>query len=142
MCFWLELESNATFRFGRVQRNTARQLHYAHDVSSLCVSGPYVCLKCSPFLSFPKYKLKKLYYRFVFCLYQLRVEKLNLVPTILKYVCHRKPYIDEKVLKDITHDIILGNWLLSLTPFKNEELLLVFISLTGSKMMETSARTG
>lgn len=31
---------------------------------------------------------------------------------------------------------------LSLTPFKNEELLLVFISLAGSKMRETSARTG
>ena len=58
MFFWLELESNDTFRFGRVQRNKAGQLYYGHDISSLYILDLYTCLKNSYFLLFLKYNFK------------------------------------------------------------------------------------
>lgn len=50
--FWLELESNATFRFGRVQRNKAEWFYYSHDISSFDFLDLHVCLKTHVFSCF------------------------------------------------------------------------------------------
>lgn len=76
MFFWLELESNATFRFGRVQRNKTGQLYYGHDISLLYFLDSYICLKDSSSLASNIY-FKILYFTFILVLYQWEVTELE-----------------------------------------------------------------
>lgn len=81
--FWLELESNATFRFGRVQRNKTGQLYYGHDIFSLFFLDLYVCLKNSSFLLFPKYTLREFISDLYFICTSGKLLSLNFIHSIL-----------------------------------------------------------
>lgn len=104
--FWLELESNSTFRFGRVQRNKVGQLYYGHVISSLYILDLYMHLKDSYFLLFPKYTFRDSISDLYFICTSGNLLKLNFYSQHF-HATRGKNIQQRRGLKSISNNIVL-----------------------------------